>query len=118
MITIEVNDYRLFGRHGVHAHEKENGQDFVFDVSLDVGTRGTSDRLEDAVDYREVAAVVRAVSESHRYDLLEALAPAVADALVARFPQAEWVSVRVRKTQLRLPVEWSGVTVRREARRP
>ena len=31
---------RLFGRHGVHAHEKEDGQDFVFDVELDVGERG------------------------------------------------------------------------------
>ena len=48
----------LFGRHGVHAHEKENGQDFLFDVDLDVGERGSSDRLEDAVDYRDVARTV------------------------------------------------------------
>lgn len=96
MITIEVKDLRLFGRHGVHAHEKENGQEFVFDVVLDVGERGGSDRLEDAVDYRAVLDLVQQVNAARSYDLLEALATAVADALHERFrPQA--VRVRVAK---------------------
>lgn len=117
MSVVELRGLEVFGYHGVNEHEQRDGQTFLYDVRLEVGDAGTSDRIEDAVDYREVAAVVREVSEGRRYDLLEALAPAVADALVARFPQAEWVSVRVRKTQLRLPVEWSAVSVRREARR-
>jgi dihydroneopterin aldolase len=96
VITIAVRDLCLFGRHGVHAHEKERGQDFVFDIELDVGARGTSDRLEDAVDYREIARVVEEVSNGRSYDLLEALATSVADALVERFgPEA----VRVRVTK-------------------
>ena len=96
MITIAVRDLRLFGRHGVHAHEKRDGQEFVFDVELDVGERGTSDRLRDAVDYREIPRVVQEVSDSRSYDLLEALAAAVADALHERFaPEA----VRVRVTK-------------------
>jgi dihydroneopterin aldolase len=96
MITIEVRDLRLFGRHGVHAEEKEQGQDFVFDVELVVGERGTNDRLEDAVDYREVARVVREVSDGRSYDLIEALADAVAAALEERFAPE---SVRVRVTK-------------------
>lgn len=96
MITIEVNDLRLFGRHGVHAHEKESGQDFVFDVALDVGERGVSDRFADAVDYRAVIDLVQEVNASRSYDLLEALAAAVADALHERFAPA---SVRVRVTK-------------------
>ena len=100
MITVEVTGLRLFGRHGVHAHEKERGQDFVFDVELDVGDRGASDRLEDAVDYRDVAAVVRVVSEERAYDLLEALATAVARELLDRF-LAERVRVRVTKPAVR-----------------
>jgi dihydroneopterin aldolase len=95
-ITVELRDVRLFGRHGVHAHEKENGQDFVFDVDLAVGERGVSDRLEDAVDYREVARAVQEVSDARSYDLLEALATAVADELLRRFA-AERVLVRVVK---------------------
>ena len=96
MITVELRGLRLFGRHGVHAHERENGQDFVFDVELDVGERGSSDRIEDAVDYGAVARAVRDVSDAHAYDLLEALAGAVADDLQTRFAP-ERVRVRVSK---------------------
>jgi dihydroneopterin aldolase len=100
MITVEVTGLRLFGRHGVHAREKEEGQDFVFDVELDVGDRGSSDRLEAAVDYRDVAATVQAVSDAQSYDLLEALATAVARELQQRFT-AEHVRVRVAKPAVR-----------------
>ena len=64
MITVEVHELRLFGRHGVHEEERERGQDFLFDIELEVGERGTSDRLEDAVDYVAVARAVQEVSDA------------------------------------------------------
>jgi dihydroneopterin aldolase len=100
MITVELRGLRVFGRHGVRAHEKENGQDFLFDVDLDVGDRGTSDRIEDAVDYSAVARTVQELSDAHAYDLLEALATAIADELLRRFA-AERVRVRVTKPEVR-----------------
>jgi dihydroneopterin aldolase len=96
VISIRVQDLRLFGRHGVHAHEKEDGQEFVFDVSLEVGTRGASDRLDDAVDYRQVTRVVEEINDSRSFDLIEALADAVAAALDERF-SPDSVHVRVTK---------------------
>jgi len=100
MITIELRGLRIFGRHGVHPEEREQGQDFLFDVDLDVGDRGVSDRLENAVDYRAVARTVQEVSDAHAYDLLEALATAVADELLRRFA-AEHAFVRVTKPAVR-----------------
>jgi dihydroneopterin aldolase len=100
VIAVEVRDLRVFGRHGVHEEERERGQDFVFDVELDVGERGATDRLEDAVDYVEVARLVREVSDGHRFALLEALASAVADELERRF-SPERLRVRVRKPEVR-----------------
>jgi dihydroneopterin aldolase len=96
MITVELRGLRLFAHHGVHAHEKKNGQDFLFDVDLEVGERGVSDRLEDAVDYRDVARAVQEVSDARSYDLLEALASAVAGELLRRFG-ADRARVRVVK---------------------
>jgi dihydroneopterin aldolase len=84
----------------VHDDERERGQDFVFDVELEVGERGTSDRLEDAVDYVEVARAVQEVSDARQYALLEALAAAVADELERQFAP-ERVRVRVRKPEIR-----------------
>jgi dihydroneopterin aldolase len=110
VITVEVRDLALHGRHGVHPHEQEQGQEFVFDVALEVGDRGASDRLEEAVDYREVARVVREVNDGARYDLIEALATAVADALYERFsPDA----VRVRVTKPAVRPGTASVTVSR-----
>ena len=100
VITVEVRDLRVFGRHGVHKDERERGQDFLFDVELEVGERGTSDRLEDAVDYVEVARAVQEVSDGRQYVLLEALASAVADELERRF-SPERARVRVRKPEVR-----------------
>ena len=100
MITLELTGLRLFGRHGVYAEERERGQDFIFDVELDVGERGVSDRLEDAVDYDAVARAVQEVSDAQAYNLLEALGAAVADELLRRF-SAERAVVRVTKPAIR-----------------
>src|SRR4029079_17453308 len=96
MITVELRALRIFGRHGVHPHEKQDGQEFVFDVDLAVGERGVSDRLQDAVAHGDVARTVQEVSDARSYDLLEALATDVADELLRRF-DAERALVRVAK---------------------
>jgi dihydroneopterin aldolase len=100
VITVELHGLRIFGYHGVNPEEREHGQDFLFDIELDVGERGSSDRLADAVDYTEVARAVKEISDAHAFDLLEALASAVADEIRARFI-AERVTVRVTKPAVR-----------------
>jgi len=111
-LTIELAGLELFGHHGVEEDERREGQRFLFDVWLDVpDDAARSDRIEDAVDYREVVAAVRDVSDGRAFHLLEALAAATARALVDRFPLEE-ARVRVRKPDVRLerPVEYSAVT--------
>jgi dihydroneopterin aldolase len=114
-VTIEVRGLELLGRHGVFEEERRDGQRFLFDLWLDVPDDAvTSDRLEDAVDYREVVALVREISDGRAFRLLEALAGALADALLRRFP-VERVRVRVRKPDVRLAasVDHAAVTVER-----
>jgi dihydroneopterin aldolase len=100
MITIELRALRIFGHHGVHEHEKRDGQDFLFDVDLAVGERGVSDRLDDTVDYSTLARTVQELSDARSYDLLEALATAIADELLQRFG-AERALVRITKPGVR-----------------
>jgi dihydroneopterin aldolase len=113
-VKVELYGLHVFGYHGVEEEEQRLGQLFLYDVEMEVGNQGATDRIEDAVDYREVALAVREVSD-RRFMLLEALASAVADALMSRFP-IESVIVRVRKPQVRpggLTVEYSAATVER-----
>lgn len=100
MITVHVHDLGVFGHHGVHDAERAAGQEFLFDVDLDVGERGAGDDFTEAVDYAEVARVVRSVSDGRQFTLLEALAGAVAEELESRFAP-ERVRVRVRKPEVR-----------------
>lgn len=101
MITVHVQDLRVFGHHGVEREERERGQDFLFDVELEVGDRGVNDRFEEAVDYREVARVVQRISDARQYRLLEALGSAIADELEHRFaPERLRVRIRIRKPEV------------------
>lgn len=113
-MRVELRGLELFGHHGVHDHERENGQLFLYDVELEVGDRGSDDRIENAVDYSKVAATVREVAGG-QFRLLEALATALADTLAERF-DPEWVKVRVRKPEVRpagIDLEFAAVTVER-----
>jgi 7,8-dihydroneopterin aldolase/epimerase/oxygenase len=113
MIAVELHGLELRGRHGVTDEERDRNQPFRYDIDFDVSNAALSDRLEDAVDYVEVAECVRQVSDARSYSLLEALASDVADAIVSRFDVSR-VRVRVRKTEVQpagLDVEWTSATV-------
>jgi dihydroneopterin aldolase len=117
-MTIELLGLELHGRHGVLEEERRRGQRFLVDVWLEPAGEGgaASDRIEDAVDYRDVVELVREVSDGRAYQLLEAFATALADALISRLPVAA-ARVRVRKPDVRLalPVEHAAVVVERRA---
>jgi dihydroneopterin aldolase len=105
----------VFGHHGVLEWEQREGQTFLYDITLEVD-EPAEDRVEEATDYRDIVAKVEEVSDSRRFQLIETLAVAVADALVTAFPAAT-VSVRVRKPRPGgLPAEYSAATACRARR--
>ena len=116
-MQIELRGIELHGFHGVLPEERQRGQRFLFDVRLDVPDAAVSDRLDDAVDYREVVRAVQEVSDGRAFQLLVALAVAVADELLARFP-ADAARVRVRKPDVVLdpPVEFAAAIAERSRR--
>jgi 7,8-dihydroneopterin aldolase/epimerase/oxygenase len=114
-VIVELYGLHVFGYHGVREEEQRLGQLFLFDVELEVGNRGVDDRLEGAIDYSEVAAAVRELSDARRFDLIEALASATAELLHERFAPKR-VRVRVRKPQVKpagMTVEYSAATAER-----
>jgi dihydroneopterin aldolase len=111
-LIIELRGLEVFGYHGAYEEEQRNGQLFLWDVQLDVGERGADDDLKGALDYTHVAAKIRELSDAHRFNLLEALATSVADALYAQFAPKR-LKLRVRKQPVGLGVEHSAVIVER-----
>lgn len=118
-LRLELSGIALHGHHGVLEHERRQGQRFLVDVELELlgADAAVTDALEDAVDYREVAALVREVSDARAYRLLEALSAAVAGALLDRFPVRS-ARVRVHKPDLVLEPPVAVAAVVAERRRP
>src|SRR5690606_21385766 len=73
---IALTGLRVFGRHGVYAHERENGQEFVVDLrlQLSLADAAASDDVADTVHYGELAERVAAVVSGEPVDLIETLA--------------------------------------------
>jgi len=113
-VTIELVDLVLFGHHGYLEAERRLGQRFLVDLWVDVDdAAASSDDIDQTVDYRHLAELVREVFAGPERLLLEALAGAVADGILERFPAAQRVRVRVRKPDVVLdpPVEHAALIV-------
>lgn len=88
------------------------------DLSVDLAEAGATDLLADTVDYGDIAeTVVGIVAGSPSYQLLEALAGAIAAATLARDGRIDSVSVSLRKLQPPLDVDIATVGVRITRRR-
>ena len=110
-MRIELTGIELKGFHGVLDEERREGQRFRFDVMVELAEPAEDD-IDAAVDYRDLVACVREVSDGQAFQLLETLAAAVADELRRRFP-VEGVQVRVRKPDLELEGGQAAVVVDR-----
>jgi dihydroneopterin aldolase len=112
-VRVELAGLEIPGRHGVEERERKTEQPFLYDIEVDL-TEPPADDIAQTTDYREVVAIVREVSQSRHFELLESLAAAVADALLRRLP-AERARVRVRKPQVQLgaPVDYAAAAVER-----
>jgi dihydroneopterin aldolase len=88
---ISVDGIRASGRHGANPGEQLIAQEFVVDVEVwvDVG----EDSLAATLDYRTVVETVRQAVESTSFQLLEALAEAVATALIELEPTLRTTAV-------------------------
>ncbi|MEA2650910.1 MAG: 7,8-dihydroneopterin aldolase/epimerase/oxygenase [Chloroflexota bacterium] len=104
---------RFEARHGVHEWEKETAQPFEVDLVLhaDLGPAAEQDDLAATADYGELHGVVRDVVEGPSFDLIEALAGAIARAALAATDPAVVDAVEVRLRKPKAPIDGAFDTV-------
>jgi dihydroneopterin aldolase len=112
-----VHGLALHAYHGVMEHEGKVGQSFKLDLALDIDLTeaARSDKLADTVGYDQVVETASRTFCARRYRLVEAAAGAVADAVLARFPQVSAVRVTVHKPHAPIAATFDdvGVSIRR-----
>ena len=104
---------RLDGRHGVLAHEKETAQPFEVDLVLhaDLERAAKEDDLAGTADYAALFDLVRGIVEGPPFDLIEALAGAIARAVLAATDPRTVGGVEVRVRKPKAPIDGAFETV-------
>lgn len=103
----------VHAHHGVMKHEREVGQRFEIDLDLelDLDAASRTDRLGETVSYADVAETALAAFQAKRYQLIEAAAGAVAEAVLARFARIQRLRVFVHKPHAPIAATFHDVGV-------
>ena len=109
---ITLTGVRVRAHHGVFDFEREQGQEFVIDVSVavDLSAAASGDDLGRTVHYGEFAEAVVAAVERDPVDLIETVAERVAAVALAN-PAVEEVEVTVHKPEAPIGVPFADVAV-------
>lgn len=109
---ITLTGIRVFGRHGVLEHERDQGQEFVVDIVawVDLSAAATSDALHQTVHYGEMAELAAGLVAGDPHQLIESVAGAVADRLLATWPLTA-AEVTLHKPAAPIPLIFDDVAV-------
>jgi 7,8-dihydroneopterin aldolase/epimerase/oxygenase len=109
---IELRGLTVHGRHGVFEHERENGQDFVVDITvwIDLAGAGGSDDLADTYDYGVLAQLAADIVGGPPRNLIETVGGEIADQ-VMHDDRVHAVEVVVHKPQAPISQQFADVAV-------
>ena len=98
MGKVILNDIRVYAFHGCMDEEEKIGSDYIvqLEAEADMNLAAASDRLEDAVDYVTLNAIVKK-EMSVRSKLLEHVGKRIIDRVLQSFPAVNFISVTVSK---------------------
>ena len=110
---IFVTGLLVHAHHGVMPHEEEVGQRFVIDLELtiDLAHAGRSDKLADTASYSAIVDTATRAFTRESFQLVEAAAGVVAEALLAGFPKVSSVRVTVHKPHAPIAAIFNDVGV-------
>jgi dihydroneopterin aldolase len=109
---LALTGLRASAHHGVFAHERENGQEFVIDVSvwLDSRAAAQSDDLAQTVNYGVLAEEVVGAVERDPVDLIETVAERIATVALAH-PGVLRTRVTLHKPSAPITVPFDDVSI-------
>lgn len=110
--TIRLAGLRAHGHHGVYDSERQAGQEFIVDATLelDLGPAARSDDIADTVHYGELADRLVSIISGEPVNLLETLASRLLAACLAD-ERVLTATVTVHKPQAPVPHAFNDISV-------
>lgn len=113
MDKILVRGLKIFAYHGVNPEEKEDGQNFIFDIDAVVDLRlpCRSDNVDDTVSYAKIIKETVKIFTAQKDDLLERAAERVAQGLFERFENIQSLRILLKKPEAPIKADFDYVGV-------
>ena len=113
MDQIKIENLEIYAYHGVFPEEKEKGQKFYINATLetDLRTAGKTDDLTASTHYGEVALLLHKKMTEKSYDLIERAAEVCAEAVLKEFPLVRSITLELRKPKAPIPLPFESVSV-------
>lgn len=118
MEKIYIKGLEIYAYHGVFPEEKEKGQLFVLDITLELDAHNAcmNDLLDDTVSYADVCDTVEKSMRSKKCDLIEHAAQRVCDSILESYPRVSALTVLLKKPEapVKQKIDYAAVELRRE----
>lgn len=113
MDQIKIENLEVYAYHGVFPEEKEKGQKFYINATLESDLRkaGRTDDLTASTHYGEVALLLHEKMTEKSYDLIERAAEVCAEAVLLQFPLIRSITLELRKPEAPIPLPFESVSV-------
>jgi len=87
MVNVFVNNLEFYAYHGVPDAEQAIGHRYMVDLEALIESKAThTDRVEDTLDYGQLARVIVETATQHQFRTVERLAQVISENLLSEFP--------------------------------
>ena len=111
---INISKIKCSGKHGIYNHEKQNNQEFLVDIHINVSDFSEDD-INKTLNYEEIVNLVIKIVNTESYDLIETLAKHISEQIVFQYTKTEAtiqeIKVTVHKPDTILKDRTEGISV-------
>lgn len=111
---INISKIKCSGKHGIYDHEKQNDQEFLVDIQINI-SNFSADDINKTLNYEEIVNLVIKFVNTESYDLIETLAKQISEQIVFKYAKNESmlqeIKVTVHKPDTILKDRTEGISV-------
>ena len=94
---INISKIKCFGKHGIYDHEKQNDQELLVDIHINISTFSEDD-INKTLNYEEIVNLVKKIVNTESYDLIETLAKHISEQIAFKYAKSEATLQEIKVT--------------------
>ena len=94
---INISKIKCSGKHGIYDHEKQNEQEFLVDIHINISDFSEDD-INKTLNYEEIVNLVIKFVNTESFDLIETLAKQISEQIVFKYAKNESMLQEIKVT--------------------